>query len=275
MLDLTLDAVRDLAEDVAGNEGRDETPFGTYVFTPSDPGVALALHVERSVFEESFGSTADDMREEFAPYAAASLFFCVVDHCRRLPVGAVRIIVPNPVGLKSLDDIEVVWGQSVHEVLARNALALDETRTWDIATLAVAPGYRNRVVSQALHQAIGVGTMNCGIDWYASVLDIRALRLLQAQLSRVFRLYEGVEPAMYAGSESVPVWSDLVEYRERLRSAEPALYETIFGGRNLEAVVSLFDGEQVAAVARDLVRAERAGAERAGTEPQAMSGRAA
>jgi hypothetical protein len=268
-LDLTLDGIRALSEAVMTAGGRHGTPFGTYVFSAHEPGAALARHVERAVFEESFGSTPDQLATDFAAYEDASLFFCVIDHERQLPVGMVRIIVPGPAGQKSLDDIAAEWGQDVPGVLARTGLALDPGRAWDIATLAVAPGYRNRVVSQALHQAIGVGTMACGVDWYVSVLDTRVLRLLQAQLARVFRLYEGVEPAMYAGSVSVPVWSDLVAYRRRLQAQDRALYETIFEGRHLEVVVSLFGRDDVRAAAGALGSSPRA------ARVQAVSGRTA
>lgn len=267
-LDLTLSDVRELTEAVTRDAGRHDRPFGSYVFAPADPAAALARHVEQAVFEESFGSTGDQLEAEFAPYDAASLWFCVIDHVRQLPVGSARIIVPNPVGLKTLDDLEIVWGQPAVEVLARNQLALDEGRAWDIATLAVAPGYRNRLVSQALHQAICSASVPAGVDWFVAVLDTRVLRLLQAQLARVFRTFDGVDPAMYSGSVSVPVWSDLVAFRRRLAEQAPELLETIFEGRHLEVVLSTPEWPEVARAASELVASCH-------RQPPALAGRAA
>jgi hypothetical protein len=273
VIDLPVEQRQELAEAVAMAGGRQHAPFGTYVFGPSDPGVELALHLERSVFAESFGTSAQQLVDDFAPYDPASLYFCVIDHRRHLPVGAARVIVPNRVGLKSLDDIEIVWGQSVAEVLDRNGLRFEEERAWDIATLAVAPGYRNRLVSQALHQAICRATLLCDVDWFVSVLDTKVLRLLQAQLKHVFSLFGGVDPSMYAGSLSVPVWSDLREYRARLRRDHSDLYETLFEGRHLDAVVSCSEANAVTAAARDAGR--HAPAVAVGERRQPASDRAA
>ena len=268
-VDLTFASLNELAADITAEEGRDGPPFGSYVFMASDRGAALARYVEQSVFEESFGTSRPHHLAHLEPYEASSLFFCVIDHRRNLPVGSARVIVPNGVGLQSLDDM-ALWGQSVPDVLARNRLPLDESRAWDIATLAVLPGYRNRVVSSALHQAICTGTMFCGVDWLVSVLDTRVLRLLQAQLKGVFSLYEGVEPAVHAGSLCVPVWSDLIQYRQRLRDTQPALYETLFEGRHTEALVSAIRPGEVASAARSagLRPSRQAGGRRA----QALSG---
>jgi len=79
------------------------------------------------------------------------------------------------------------------------------------------------------------------VDGLVTILDVAVLRLLQFQLRRIFTPYDGVEATYYEGSPSLPVWSDLVAYRQRLQARHPDLYETMFEGRNLEAAVSCPD----------------------------------
>ena len=65
-------------------------PFGVYVLADPNPAASLARHVERVVFDEAFGNSPDQLDVEYGKYERSSLFFCVIDHRRRLPVGMAR-----------------------------------------------------------------------------------------------------------------------------------------------------------------------------------------
>ena len=163
----------------------------------------------------------------------------MLDHRRARPVGALRLILPGPAGLKSLVDVEGGWGRSGTELLAATGVPVDLTRTWDIATLAVSPGYRDGLVSQALYQGACTSARRCGVSALVTILDVRVMRLVQRCLSRPFARYGGVEPANYLDSPaSLPVWSDFEAWRRRVEADDEVLHDVIFEGRGLEAVVS-------------------------------------
>jgi hypothetical protein len=237
-------------------------PFGLYVFASDAPGADLARHIERAVFEETFGNSPELVAAEYGPYEAASMFLCVIDHRRRRPAGMLRVLRPAPsgvsgvsgvsgpsgvsgasglTGFKSLHDIDRVWGQSP-EYLARHGVTLRADRLWDIATLAVDSDYRGRaahgLVGLSLYQALHMGTRRYGIEQLVTILDVRVLRLLQWQLVKPFIEFAGMTARRYLDSAaSLPVWSDLGAWADRLATADPAMHDLMFDGRGLEGAV--------------------------------------
>src|SRR6266536_1479353 len=151
-------------------------PFGCYVLSSDEPAAELGRCVERTVFHETFGDTRDLLDREYEPYESASVFFVVVDHRRRVPAGMMRIIVPSPAGVKSVDDLARVWDAPVSEVLARVERTWDLGRLWDFATLAVAPEYRGEaalgLVTQALVQALTMVGRRWGARRFVAILDL-------------------------------------------------------------------------------------------------------
>ena len=87
-------------------------PFGLHVVASTDPAAELGRVVERVVFEEFFDNSPELLDEEYEPYEPASMFLCVIDQRRLVPAGVMRLIVPSPAGLKTLDDIERVLGRA-------------------------------------------------------------------------------------------------------------------------------------------------------------------
>ena len=217
--------------------------FGTYVFASDEPGAELGRYLERLVFGEFFGNTPELLAEEYDPYEAASVFFCVVDHRRHLPAGVLRVIGPSDAGFKTLDDIERVWGQPVPEVLARTGIELDRARLWDVATLAVHPEYRGAatsgLVALGLYQGLTHGAVLSGIERWVTVLDAVVLELIQNQCVRPFDYFRGVGPMNYLDSPaSVPVWSDLPSWRERAAATDASMHGILFEGRGIEAAIA-------------------------------------
>src|SRR5215218_7169088 len=83
VIDLRDRNLRDLAEDTICAGGRGSTPFGSYLFSSTEPAAELARHVERVVLAESFGCSAEVAAAAYGRYDAASFFVCILDHRRR------------------------------------------------------------------------------------------------------------------------------------------------------------------------------------------------
>lgn len=234
-LDLRLGELRELVAWAVGErvDGGVEAaglaaPFGCYLFDRTEAAAELARQVERDVFLEAFGNTPELLVEEYGPYEHGTGFLCVIDHRRRLPVAAMRVLVPGG-RLKTLDDLELVWGRPVEDVAAATGIALDPARTWDIATLAVDAEYRQGIVSQALMRAVGQGALRNGMEWVVTVLDLRVLRLVQGRTGRPFHRFRGIGPRRYLDSpSSLPVWLQGSEYRGRLLAESPELHALMF-----------------------------------------------
>jgi hypothetical protein len=220
-------------------------PFGAYMFGTDEPGADLGRYVERRVFLESFGNTPELLAEEYDPYEASSLFICVIDHLRALPVGVIRILMASEAGFKSLKDLEPVWGEPAEVMARRTGLDIDPETTWDIATLAVHRDYRSKaaqgLVSMGLYQTIGLVGPSCGIQYLVAILDMPVFRILRWKLHMVFVGYKGVSPRPYLGSEaSMPAWCDLIEAERRIR-VDPDLHSILFRGTGLEAALRPVD----------------------------------
>ena len=155
---LDREGLRELGGRVVAAAGHPSEPFGMYAFTADAPESELARHVEREVFYEFFNNTPELLEAEYGPYEASTLFLCMIDHRRRLPAGVIRLVLPSPAGLKSLGDVEPVWGHRIDDVLEVMSLGLDAENAWDVATLAVDSEYRGRatdgLVSLGLYQGV-------------------------------------------------------------------------------------------------------------------------
>jgi len=233
-----------LVDDVVLPEA--DEPFGAYLFRADEPGAELGRSVERAVFLEAFGNTSELLAEQYDPYESCSVFICVVDHLRRLPAGAMRVLTPSPLGFKSLNDIESVWGDPAAALLERTGLALDPERTWDVATLAVAPEYRGNaaqgLVGMGLYQTLTLAARHCGIDWFVTILDMPVFRMIRWKLRMIFAGYEGIGPRPYLGSvASIPAWCNVVDAERRLAATDGDLHEILVQGVGLEAALRPVD----------------------------------
>jgi hypothetical protein len=252
---LDREGLRELGGRVVAAAGQPSEPFGVYAFAADAPESELARHVEREVFYEFFNNTPELLAAEYGPYEASSIFLCVLDHRRRLPAGVMRLVLPSLGGVKSLADIESVWGQRLDDVLERTNLTLEADHVWDIATLAVDSEYRGRatdgLVSLALYQGLAQVALRCNVRWVVTILDLVVLDLIQQATSHPFQRFAGLEPFPYLDSPaSLPVYSDVDAYFPRLETADPSMYEILFEGRGLEAAVRPLDLEPVLAQLR-------------------------
>lgn len=241
-LDLVREELRELSGRVIDAAGSPSEPFGLYTFLPDDPEAALARWVEQSVFDEFFGNSAELLDQEYGRYEPASFFMCVLDHRRRLPAGAARVTMASERGLKTLADIESVWGQNLEQVLARSGRAWDLDLVWDAVTMAIAPEYRGKSTDGLLSLAmnsLGLRSLRaCGGQDYVCVLDLEVLALFNAALHDAFIPFPGIEPMRYLDSPlSVPAFTDLADLDRRLRATDPIIHAIMFEGVGLEASV--------------------------------------
>jgi len=221
-------------------------PFGAYLFGAGEPGADLGRHVERRVFLESFGNTVDLLQQEYGPYETSSWFIVVVDHLRQLPAGAMRVVRPSPAGLKSLHDLESVWGEAAEVVMRRTGLDVDQDRIWDIATLAVPPEYRHKatggLVTMGLYQTLSLAALLSGTQLFVAILDMPVFRILRWKLHMIFAGYQGLGPKPYLGSPaSIPAWCDVVESERRLATVDPDLHAILCKGIGLEPALRRAD----------------------------------
>jgi hypothetical protein len=242
-VDIDLDRAALMADLVAAGQ-RSDTPFGLYVIPSADPAAELARAVERDVFFEYFGNTAEMLAAEYDAYEDASVYLCVVDHLRGRAAGAMRLILPTAAGLKTSVDLEATWSQPVAEVLHRTGLELPPEQVWDIATIAVTPDYRgastNGLISLAMYQGVIQLARHRDVRWVLAILDLVVLDLIQQGTGRPFSTFDGVEPMSYLDSpSSLPVWCDLEDYDQRLAITDPGMHEILFQSRGLEAAVSI------------------------------------
>ena len=256
-LDLVREELGELADDLIGPSP--PTPaFGVYTCLSGDSGAELARFVERRVFLDAFANTPGLLSAEYEHYEPSSIFFVVLDHQRRVPAGMMRIILPSPAGLKSLHDIEPVWGEPVDAVLARVDDAWDLGRLWDLATLAVNPEYRGNaalgLVTQGLLQSVNQVALRCGLLRYVTILDVAVLRMLQWKIGRPFHAFPGIEPRSYLGSAaSVPMWCDMALWDASLAERDETMHHVLFAGTGLEPVLFAPDWDATAARVRTLL----------------------
>jgi hypothetical protein len=235
-------------------------PFGTYVFVASDPAAEIARGLERRVFLDAFGNTAELLADEYERYEPASFFVCVIDHRREVCAAMMRVIVPisDGPGLKSLRDVKPVWGESAEDLLAASGVLLEPACSWDLATLAVDREYRTGAALGLMHiglyQAVARLARHFGVTWLVAILDYPVYRLIRLQLHRIFIAY-GDERSYLGSARSVPVYCPIQEIEVEAAAADSSLHELIYVGSALkdalrqielepaiEALRGLFDG---------------------------------
>jgi hypothetical protein len=203
----------------------------------------LARSVDREVFDEYVGNSPEMLADEYGAYDGCSLFFCVIDHLRRTPAGAVRLILPSPAGSKSLADLERAWDESADEVMRRSEVQIDPGALWDVATLAVSREYRGEasagLVSLGLYQGLTMLAGAVDLPHAVAIFDLIVLDLVQSNFHRPFTGFKGIEPRRYLDSpSSLPVYCDVREYRARLAMIDADMYELLFAGAGMESVIS-------------------------------------
>ncbi|MEZ5260680.1 MAG: hypothetical protein R2755_02630 [Acidimicrobiales bacterium] len=252
-IDLTQEHLKSIAYEVMMRQGSPQQPFGLYVFASQDDGAELARAVERRVFDDAYGNGPAVMSSEYAPYEFSSLFTCIIDHKRLIPVAATRLIGPGGLGWKTMDDLARIWGVPGPIALHAAGLKADPTRLWDCATLAVEPAYRKAFLVQATIGSMGVVTGTVGTEIALALMDTKALRVVQHLCGRPFSALAGFEARQYLDSPAtLPVWTDVPAFRRRLADTGDAALGVMFLASYFEpAVRGLVPGDIIEALARN------------------------
>lgn len=241
-LDLVQEELRELATTVVEAAGSPSEPFGVYVFGAAEPESELARHIERTVFEETFGNPRELLDEEYGPYEASTVFYCVIDHRRRLPAGMMRIILPSDQGLKTFQVIENVWGVPTEQVMERSGTTSDLTRAFDVTTLAVAADYRGKstdgLISLGLYQTLVRSGLEGGARFLVTILDMKPFDLIQTFTHNCFQEFAGIEAKSYLDSPlSIPVYLEFTEWLPRLLVDAPDTHDLLVHGVGIEAAM--------------------------------------
>jgi hypothetical protein len=236
----------EIVAELAGQAGDPPQPFGLYAIGSDHPGAALGRQVEHEVFYEYFGNTPDLLADEYDPYEHASMYLLAVDHARLVTAGVMRLIMPTPYGLKTLHDMETVWGEDVDAVLERTGITFDRDRVWDVSTIAVRPEYRGSSTDGLISASCLQGVMQiahvCDVQYFVTTLDMVVLKLFQDLCSRPMALFRGVEPMRYLDSPaSVPLYLDVAAYIARVGVEDRPMYEMFVEGKGFEAAMSTPD----------------------------------
>jgi hypothetical protein len=250
-----LDPLRRLVRELVGETTA--APFGAYLLESADPAADIARHVEGEVFLETFENGPEELEAEYGPYEATSLFYVVIDHARRLPAGAMRLLSnpPSGPGLKSWNDLPRFWQAPAVELLREAAVELPAERTWDIATLAIAKDYQSPLgaglVSLGLYQSVVRSCLALGVEHLVAVLDSLVYRMTRARFAEPFVAYAQARP--YLGSRaSYPVYCTLAEWEERLRVIDPAVHSIVYEGRGIEHALQPINPEVLSGLSERL-----------------------
>ncbi|MEC5150184.1 hypothetical protein [Cryobacterium sp. GrIS_2_6] len=163
----------------------------------------VGRHVERVVFEATFGNDAAQMTDEYGAYEGTSTFFISIDRDTCTPSGVLRIIEDSPHGLKSLNDAaQEPFNLELDEAFRFHAIT-DPTEIWDIGTVAVLPDYRRgeAAVSVQLYRAMYLSALVHRIKHIVSIVDDRPLRKMRDFLGIPFVPLADTHPGPYLGSK--------------------------------------------------------------------------
>jgi hypothetical protein len=205
-----------------------------FVLDPVGDELTAALDCEADVFLQTYGNTAEQLAEEYGPYADATGFMTLLDeNCRAL--ATTRFISPGPAGLKTLNDTRrAPW--NVDGLRSARAAGIDPSRTWDIATIAVRRTSRGSLAAAALYHGVAAAANANDIDSIVMIADARARRLFSASGMQT-RALPGTSEGEYLGSaRSTPVWADLREMFDLQRQRNPDAYRLIYQGIGLDGI---------------------------------------
>lgn len=207
----------------------------TLHFDPEGAVLETARDCEESVFLQQYGNTAAQWAEEYGPYDASSAFIAVTDRHGEA-VATMRLILPGPLGLKTLVDVaRPPW--NIDGARAARAAGIVTARTWDVATLAIRTGVGSRgLLSAALYHALFRATRANRIRWIVMILDTRVRRLLSGAHIDTLVL-PGAHIGPYLGSAaSVPLWGEMARMADRQRETNPDAHRLINLGIGLDGI---------------------------------------
>jgi len=204
------------------------------VFDPSGPLLAAARECEAEVFLQWYGNTRQQLTVEYGGYEPASVFMALVDGDDDVR-GAVRLISPSALGLKSLNDVSrAPWG--VDGLRSATAVGLDLATTWDVGTLGIRAGQadRGRHTAAALYHGLVLAARANRARSFVAILDDR-LRRLFVSMGIVLETLPGTSSGPYLGSlRSTPIYAHFGALLDQQRRISPDAHRLITLGAGLD-----------------------------------------
>lgn len=149
-------------------------PTGQFVCVTTGPDHPLA-GVARAVERRFLGAGLTTMATEYARYDDKSRFFVVLDRHHGLPAGAGRVIEGRGTGVKTIRDANGRIGVDTTGILAAHGMT--GKQIWDLATVAVLPGYHDGPpVTALLYRAFLIAGARAGINHVVTTLSDEAYR---------------------------------------------------------------------------------------------------
>jgi hypothetical protein len=206
------------------------------VFDPQSELRQSVFECEAEIFRRSYGVAYPDHVAEFAPYEDATTFIAVLDEADRA-LGAMRIIKPNPIGLKTINEsCGEPW--KIDGPRAARAVGLGQTSTWDVATVGVPAGAgRHRLaITAALYHGLVLAARQNGVRSLVMTLDERVRAILTAG-GLITNALPGARPGPFCGSKaSTPVYGHCDAMLDTQRRVNPDAYRLIVQGVGLDAI---------------------------------------
>lgn len=186
------EALRQASPEVIASDSK----FVLLTLAGDNPCSDVARSIERQQFEAYFGNDAAIMGEEYGLYDPYSVFFLVFDRQQKTPAGTMRLIQPNPSGLKSINDITSEKCQladgggkltnlEAHEVY--EIFGLTPEKTVDVATIAVLPEYGEKatgspIIMASMMRALYFYTLERDQELVAIIDEVPLKKLLDVHL---------------------------------------------------------------------------------------------
>ncbi len=198
-----------------------------------DPDVLVC---EFEVLNHWYGDTRDLLDEAYGPYQDQTCFL-TLHHATDGVVGFCRLILPGPLPLKTIVDIDrPPWNVDGHRAAA--AAGVDVSRTWDIATL----GMRHQILgagsvaAAALYHGLILATRANEIPWLTAIID-RRVRSLLSSIGLPLQALPGTQAESYMGSPAcAPVYTHLPSILDAQRRNDPDAYRLVSLGSGLDGV---------------------------------------
>lgn len=206
------------------------------VFNPTGRLLAAARACEAEIFLQTYGNSLEELQAEYSRYEDASVFIALADPDDKV-IGVCRLIMPNPAGFKSLNDLAHAPWHVDGERSAR-AAGVDLESAWDFATVGVRAdaGSARMFAAVALYHAVLKAGQANGIESVLMIMDDRALQLISACGITTHRL-PATKSAPYLGSAaSTPVYGNFAEMLDTARRTNPDAFRLVGQGIGLDGV---------------------------------------
>lgn len=211
-----------------------ESIFTLHV-APDGDVLEAARDCERDTFVRVYNESRETWDAGYTAYEASTFFLAVTEPGGDV-VASMRVIRPNPGGLKTFAEMaKSPW--FVDGIRSARSVGIDPAYTWDVATLAMRPGVRrSSMVPLALYHGLFHAGRRNDARWIVMIIDSRVRRILN-MLSIRTQALPGTIAMPYDGSaSSIPLWGDLPAMADHQRRVAPEAHRLVNLGIGLDGI---------------------------------------